>query len=842
LFSIAGFVLQPYDIVQGAQSPVHPRVFVIGAFDSRITFYSQQVRALALVHALRDLAILQDSQRVAVVGAGAAGVSAAAAVALLSTATVDLYERADDIMPLQRATRRRRLDPHIYAWPAIGSDDPAAELPILDWTAGPAEEVRGDVKLEFEVLKAACPNRIRVHLRHEVTGARVAAADLQLDFRRDPSAGEAGDGPDNRVSLQATFDLVLLAFGFGLEPRQPIMGMPSASYWSDAGVPVAEFEGRAAPRFLISGNGDGGLIDLVAAASDHFDHAGMIRMIVGQPGIETLFDRLDAIDARAQAAFNTGNGFDFLGTYDAEIRADLQALGLFELIANRLRPGVRLTLQTLRPEAFTIETATLNRLAAYLVVRACEARTQTGFTHVHGADLTLTAPPADPPYNVDFWFQCGGHSIGADAAIIRHGPGRAAARQPFELLLGDYAATHKAWLGLHGETVRVPELSPAANEALLSAARVVQLPPPLYQQRQLQQQQPQRVRVQPRGAGLRWSGDLAPSAVAGLWDDTAKAVNILTPTGPDSLGPLAAALVRLALHAGRATFVANAADWLPFVLPLTTGSPHAEHVAPPPIQARAFAGAAQNPEEASAGELALVVHQALNKWVLDAVDRIIRDFVGTGRDPGHRVGFRAAQDLRVRMMQVWAGWRAQLAADPELLDRLLRLMVSAEDKDEDQDEARVLVGPRKLDLLVRAVAAALAIASAWPDTVPLGQRPGNLLRTLAQGAVRRGHVCAAERIEREPTAIAAAAFMWRTHFVVLSQLATPISVSTQAEAGMADVDQRQPGLADRSGSGGLILTLDAAFRSAARVGLVALTALLDETEAQHFKRLAAAIV
>jgi hypothetical protein len=430
-------VLQPYDIVQGAQSPAHPRVFVIGAFDSRITFYSQQVRALGLVHALRDQAILQDGQRVAVVGAGAAGVSASAAVALLSTATVDLYERAGEILPLQRAARRRRLDPHIYTWPAIGSDDAAAELPILDWTAGPAEEVRRDVKLEFEVLEAARPNRIRVHLRHEVTGSRVAGADLQLDFRRDPGLGETGDGADNRVSRQATFDLVLLAFGFGLEARQSIPGAPSASYWSDAGVPVAEFEGRAAPRFLISGNGDGGLIDLVAAASDHFDHAGMIRQIVGQPGIESLFDRLDAIDARAQAASDAGHGFNFPAAYDAEIRGELEALGLFDLVANRLRPGVRLTLQTLRPEAFTIETATLNRLAAYLVMRACEAGGQTDFTHVHGTDLALTAPPASPPYEAEFWFRCGGHTFGVDAPIIRHGPGRAAAREPFEPLLGD---------------------------------------------------------------------------------------------------------------------------------------------------------------------------------------------------------------------------------------------------------------------------------------------------------------------------------------------------------------------------------------------------------------------
>lgn len=46
--------LQPFDIIEGAQSPANAKVFVIGAFDSRITLYSQQVRALALVHALQN--------------------------------------------------------------------------------------------------------------------------------------------------------------------------------------------------------------------------------------------------------------------------------------------------------------------------------------------------------------------------------------------------------------------------------------------------------------------------------------------------------------------------------------------------------------------------------------------------------------------------------------------------------------------------------------------------------------------------------------------------------------------------------------------------------------------
>ncbi|QNE05080.1 ABC-three component system protein [Croceicoccus marinus] len=831
--------MQPFDIVQGAQSPASRRVFVIGAFDSRITFYSQQVRALELIYALRHQAILQDTHRVAVVGAGAAGLSAAASIALLSTARVDLFERSDEVLPLQRASQLRHLDPHIYAWPAIGSDDPAAELPILDWTAGPAATVRQDVKLEFENVVALFPQRIRVNLRHEVTDSGLAGGKPQLTFRRDPHAGEAGNGPDLRVSAQATFDLVILAFGFGLEPAHTPAGV-TVSYWSDASVPVSEFQGRAAPRFLISGNGDGGLIDLVAAASADFDHAGMIQQIANQAGMDAIFERLETIDKQAQAAFDAGNGFDFTAAYDASIRDDLDQLGLFELVTNRLRPGVRLTLQTLGPEAFTIQTARLNRLAAYLVLRACETKAQTEFTHVHGNDLAPTAAPVPQPYPAPLWFQCGGTTFGVDAAIIRHGPDRSGARLPFTELLGDYATTHNAWLKLHGEAVRIPAISPAAREALVIAAQQAGLPLPLYQQRQLQLQRPRRIRVQPDGSGLRWSGDLASAAIGDLWAPPTPPVNIYVPSPPDQLGGVAGAIVRFALHSGRATLIAGPGDWRAFIDPLTTGSAHAEHLPPPAIEAGAPAGATQNVEQSGSDNLSLVLHGALNAWVLNAANQTLGDFIGTGRDPGQTIGFPAAPDLRVRMGEIWAGWHAQLAATPELLDRFLRLMVCAEDRDEGLDEARVLIGPRKLPSIIRGIAAALAVASAWPDTLPHDARPGNLSRMPGGGQQKCGHVCGAERIAREPTAIAAATFMWRTHFVILSQLTTPITIAEQAEVGIGEIGQAQPGLDETTGAGGLFLTLDAAFRAAAGTGLADLTALLNAAETDYFQRLAAA--
>ena len=42
------------DILGGAAVRDRPNLFVIGCYDRRITFYSQQVRALSLVHILKQ--------------------------------------------------------------------------------------------------------------------------------------------------------------------------------------------------------------------------------------------------------------------------------------------------------------------------------------------------------------------------------------------------------------------------------------------------------------------------------------------------------------------------------------------------------------------------------------------------------------------------------------------------------------------------------------------------------------------------------------------------------------------------------------------------------------------
>ena len=66
---------------------------------------------------------------------------------------------------------------------------------------------------------------------------RPAAAGYEIQFEREPNAVKVAAGP-GRVTNRMRVDLVMFAFGFGLEPTRPL-NVRMESYWSDAGVPDA---------------------------------------------------------------------------------------------------------------------------------------------------------------------------------------------------------------------------------------------------------------------------------------------------------------------------------------------------------------------------------------------------------------------------------------------------------------------------------------------------------------------------------------------------------------------------------------------------------------------------
>jgi hypothetical protein len=113
--------------------------FVLGTFERGVTVYRQQIRALNLIHAFVDASsgenkVIAPGSRVAVIGGGAFGITAAAALAYANFQTT-LFERQQFLLPLQRGCTTRWIHPTFYDWPDASSERETARLPILDWAS-----------------------------------------------------------------------------------------------------------------------------------------------------------------------------------------------------------------------------------------------------------------------------------------------------------------------------------------------------------------------------------------------------------------------------------------------------------------------------------------------------------------------------------------------------------------------------------------------------------------------------------------------------------------------------------------------------------------------------------
>lgn len=242
---------------------VKPGLYVLGSLERGLTVHRQQIRAHNLVWALWQLSRHGglSVKNAAVVGGGIAGLTATAC--LLSRfdrqTKVTLFERRDDLCPLQQGADTRWLHPRIYNWPAPGSRAPSASLPVLNWSEGRASDVARSI---LELFGVYCEHyalsrlSIYIGLRH----LQVNAATLQIKW-----VGNRAeiDGPFLQFAKwegdTRKFDIIILASGFGLETQHE--EYPTDSYWRNETYAQPVLNGIT-QSYVVAGYGDGALIDL----------------------------------------------------------------------------------------------------------------------------------------------------------------------------------------------------------------------------------------------------------------------------------------------------------------------------------------------------------------------------------------------------------------------------------------------------------------------------------------------------------------------------------------------------------------------------------------------------
>ncbi|HEV7744204.1 MAG TPA: hypothetical protein VGO56_04330 [Pyrinomonadaceae bacterium] len=248
-----------------------PGLYLLGSLNRHITVHSQQCRAINLIQALNEHGGGLDGKALAIVGAGFAGLTAAAFALESTTAQVSLFDVSPRPLWLQDRCENRWLHPGIYDWPYPGALEPCTSLPVLNWRAAAAVNVTAQIRSEWERI-AASKGLLRLRLETEVKAVSA-----------DPKGGlvlKLSDGP------LENFDVVVLAVGFGLERGGP----GRVAYWNDADGLDGIAEGSSV---LVSGFGDGGLADVLRLCLPNIRQDSLIELVRHVP-IETRRELIDA--------------------------------------------------------------------------------------------------------------------------------------------------------------------------------------------------------------------------------------------------------------------------------------------------------------------------------------------------------------------------------------------------------------------------------------------------------------------------------------------------------------------------------------------------------------------
>ena len=338
---------------QAATTVTHMQgIYVLGCFDRKKTVFAQQCRAFSMAAMLKYFGYLHPNKRIAIVGGGIAGITLSAALHKLGKVS-DVFERTSDLMHIQERSNNRFLSPHIYDWPSEGSTNSDAGLPIMNWNADYAASVRKQLIEQYgelEISKLA-------YYSHEVT-------DILPDTQ---SSGKKRYylQIDSNTNTPEPYDAVIIAVGFGLEP-QSAFGVKVESYWNDITYGAKGRYSKNKPqKVLISGVGDGGLIDTLGASIKDFAHHDLLDRV---PELfeEKYLNQIKDIENEAliQSKQSPGVQFDFKRKYK-EVTKDWHWKE--NLIALRI-PEQEITLHSQISIGFySINSSLLNRILVHLL-------------------------------------------------------------------------------------------------------------------------------------------------------------------------------------------------------------------------------------------------------------------------------------------------------------------------------------------------------------------------------------------------------------------------------------------------------------------------------------------
>ncbi|GLQ87248.1 ABC-three component system protein [Dyella flagellata] len=446
---MASIELSPEELISAATIPGKGGLYFLGPFTPRITFFSQQVRALRLARALHELGYFKSGQGIGVVGAGAAGATMAVALALLGH-KVTLFDQSGEILHLQSGSTRL-LHPHIYEWPQFGSLDDRAGLPILDWSAGMGKVVVPGLRTDFNTLCAGLTD-LSFEKGCVLTKLEPSGKEWALTFKR------------NAKLEHRNLDHVFLTMGFGDE--LPCGAVTPEDYWKPGAIGTNATEAVKDTTYVVSGNGDGALTVILGLLIQDFEHDKFTREFLN-------FSRPDKLREAADKVY-TSKALD--ADVEAELRTTvlpiLSQYGVIETIKKKLRTDRIVTVNANGSLFAAGRASQLNQCMVLALLEAAEVALLTvarsnGFVTActnSDAGVTLTGTAIAGVADTNTYKH----------AILRHGPNIEQRYSPAGNLIGDYEAHIKKLIATN-QLFGVPPALDDETYDLFEAKRIKRL-------------------------------------------------------------------------------------------------------------------------------------------------------------------------------------------------------------------------------------------------------------------------------------------------------------------------------------------------------------------------------
>ncbi len=344
-------------------SRFNDKVFILGCYEKRITLYSQQIRAFNLVYSLFKTNVLNKNSRVAIVGAGAAGVSAACGVALLGGKSIKIFEQGTQILGLWRSCNSRWLHPNLFEWPKQGWENDNTELPILNWSSGYAANIAKQIEKQFNITYDYFKDKIDFEL---ITGARV----------RVNNTGVLNWG---KYGQSAKFDVIILAVGYGRDGKK---NDENTCYWANDNIEVLPEKKNS---YFLSGNGDGGIADLLRIRLKGYN-VNVIKSWLDQDEVRNLQDQINNIENDAFQVFLKEDAYSS-NEYLKKEYTKIQTPFLIDDLRKRLRNETSIYFHSRDNLVYNIRAFPLNRFLLSRLLRLGDPQFEFVFGEINNLDI-----------------------------------------------------------------------------------------------------------------------------------------------------------------------------------------------------------------------------------------------------------------------------------------------------------------------------------------------------------------------------------------------------------------------------------------------------------------------